>query len=180
MPPRLANSISSHRATAALRGRRARPRRGIEVLEVIIALPVMIIITLALFEFGMLMVVDQTVVSATTKGAREAGKGANILEVADVVNQLLAVHSIAITPTSTTGNIVLEVGGQPTTTINGNPCTPPASPSLGTDEVRVTVCVDLTYPPVAGETPPVPDALATFGFTLNGRHLQSSTLVKKE
>jgi hypothetical protein len=100
--------------------------------------------------------------------------------VADVVNQFLAVHSIGVTPLSTTGNIVLEDGDTGTTTINGNPCTPPAMPTVGSGEVRVTVCVELTYPPVAGETPPVPDALATLGFTLNGRHLQSSTLVKKE
>lgn len=149
-------------------------------MEIIIALPVMVIITLALFEFGLLMVVDQTVVSAATKGAREAGKGANVMEVADVVNEFLAVHSIAITSTSATGNIVLEVGGQPTTSLNGNPCTPPATPVLGLDEARVTVCVELTYPPIAGETPPVPDALATFGFTLDGRSLKTSTLVKKE
>ncbi len=179
-PPPLARPRSPWKRTS---------RRGIEALELIIALPVLLIATIAIFQFGILAVVDQAVVVATTKAAREAGKDPNISmdDLATIVNDVLVVHNIAILSStmaggpSMSGNVILEVGGGSTTKlIPGNAGQPPATPSLQTDEVRVTVCVELRNPPIPGETPPVPDALSSFGFTLNGRSLVHSTLVKKE
>lgn len=174
--------VNSPACTRRKRPRTCRSRRGIEVLEIILALPVLLIATIALIELGVLMVFDQTVVTASTKGAREAGKGANITEIRDVVNTFLGVHGVAITEASNTGNIVLEVGtagGPVVTSVNSNPCTPPG-PAVVDGEVRVTVGVELLNPLFPSEAPPVPDALATFGFSLSGRSLKSSTLVRQE
>jgi Flp pilus assembly protein TadG len=162
---------------------KSRLRRGSGTLELILALPVLFIVTLAIFQFGILMVVQQTVTTAATDGARAAAKEitpavANAAAIA-AVNDTLAVHSLVVDPTSTDTTsdtkLVVEYGGTPDI-ITGDPdlsCSTPSSPALGPTEVRVTVCVDLT-------TSPLLNVLTSFGFDLSGRRFEISSMATIE
>ena len=59
-------------------------------------LPILFFGMLAIFEFGIVMLLEQALVTAATEGAREAAKGADSDEVASVVENILRVHNIRI------------------------------------------------------------------------------------
>lgn len=181
------------RGPTARRGRRfsmrSTRRRGVEAVEVIVALPVLIIATLAIFQFGILMLIYQAVATATIEGAREAGKGGNINAVASVVNQILVPHGVVVTTTSTDANIVIEQSDPPaapvTTMLNGNPCYPPTGVPLSTihRETRVTFSLSLVPQGATsawGTRQGVPNWLSIFGFSLAGKRFEVSSLVRTE
>ena len=161
-------------------------RLGSVTLELIIALAVLIVLLLGIFEYATLMVLQSAVTHAATVGAREAGKGAQISEVVEVVGEILGVNCITVSDTPGSGTkVILEDGnlGCPTAVFGDADFTDCAVPAngLNSDEVRVTVCVAI-------EATPFCDSLATFlcgfpgelGFSLSGCHLHASSLVKKE
>jgi Flp pilus assembly protein TadG len=163
-----------------------RRRRATVTLELIIALAVLVLLLIGIFEYTTVMVFQATVTHAATVGAREAGKGAQIDEVVEVVQEILGVNCITLSeaPGSAT-KVILEDGNAGCETKNfGDPdfaaCVVPDN-ALNADEVRVTVCV-------AVEATPFCDALSTFlcgfpgelGFSLSGCHFHASSLVKKE
>jgi Flp pilus assembly protein TadG len=161
-------------------------RRAAVTLELIVALAILVVLLVAVFEYATLMVFQSTITHAATAGAREAGKGAQIGEVADVVSQIVGVNCIAVTGAPGSGTKVILEDGSPgcPTTAFGDPdftaCTVPTNP-LNEDEVRVTVCVAI-------EATPFCNALGTFlcgfpgelGFSLSGCHFHASSVVKKE
>ena len=161
--------------------------RGVITLEFILVLPVLLVATLAVFEFGFLLLVNEAVTAASVRGAREAAKiGTTPDEVAETVQKYLAVHNITFTTDGTNntdparvtieGTLVasdLDMGERGNTSI---PCTP-KGPSVAANEVRVTVCVNVTDS--TGMTP-VPDLLSTFGFSLQGYVYESSTRTEVE
>lgn len=166
---------------AARRPRRAAHRRAASTLQVILALPVLVIATLAVFEFGVLVVIQQAVTTAATEGARAAAKENNVADAnaaaVAAVNGVLLVHNLMIIdgdPASDT-RMALEFGlAAPVDT--GDPglaCTPPVSPVLAANEVRVTVCVDLT-------TAPLLNFLSSFGFDLTGKRFEISSHAGRE
>jgi Flp pilus assembly protein TadG len=142
-----------------------------QALEVILVLPLLLIMFLACLQFGILMVVQQAVAHAATVGAREAGKGADVDEVACVVNQMLSPHALTV---PCNASVVLEdPDSTPATQRKGTlTCNPPPAPALDTDEVRVTVCVDATGPPFI-------NVLRYFGVCVI-RQLKASSVVKKQ
>lgn len=162
-----------------------RTRRAAIFVEVLLVFPILFITTLAIFQFGILAVVDQTITASTTAGAREAAKiGATTNEIATVIDEILSVHQITFDPTTTNAiddaRVIIEYGApisataeRGNTTIN---CTA-LGPAVGTDEVKVTVCVNVTN--AAGEQP-VPDWLSSFGFSLSGRIFEVSSLANVE
>ena len=160
--------------------RARRQRRGVETLEVLVALPILIIATLAIIQFGVMLLVQQAVTQAATVGAREAAKGANVTAVAqEVTNVLQGTHGIGISNVAGSGaKVALETtdgAAVVTTTQFGDPgltCSPP-SITLGANEVRVTVCVALTKSPLL-------NLLATFGFNVTGKRMELSSLAKQE
>jgi len=146
---------------------------------------VLVIATVAALEFGILLIVNQTVQAAVTEGVREAAKvGATTNEIAMEIDEILSVHEVTFTPTTpnTTDDarVIIEYGPPVSTSSErGNtsiPCSP-NGPSVGTDEVKVTVCVNVTDN--AGEHP-VPDWLSSFGFSLSGRVFEISSLANVE
>lgn len=160
-------------------------RRGVVVLEFLLAFPILFITTLAIFEFGILVLVQQTLTAAATEGAREAAKiGASTNETATVVDEILSVHQIAFDPTATNATdgarLIIEYGPPLSTTAErGNtsiPCSP-IGPAPGTDEVRVTLCVTATD---ATGCQPVPDWLSSFGFSLSGCEFEISSRANVE
>jgi len=153
--------------------------RGAVTLEAIIAVPILVIITVAAVQFGIVLVVEQAIAHAATVASREAAKETVLktpVEVADelvnVVNAALVPHKLEVGPSV---SFALEVGGAPTVTENRGslPCDPSSLPAVGADEVRVTVCVRLN-------TAPFPNFLAGFGVDMSNRCVRRSSLVKME
>ncbi len=150
-------------------------RRGAVTLELILALPILVVLLIATFELTIVLLVKPAVTHAATVGAREAGKGADVDELAEVVQAVIGVNCITVSDAPGSGTkIVLEDGTEETTQF-GDPnmvCPTPGNP-LNSDEVRVTVCIEY-------EVTPICDALRDFGFSLAGRTFRASSLVKKE
>ena len=168
--------------------RRASTRRGSVTLEFILVTPILIVVTWAVFQYGILLLVRQSVTHAAAVAAREAGKGEPIGVIGRVVDNVLSVHCIDITADNgdeidDSGiRVLLETGaamGPPVLDSFGDAtvlCEPPDGPDVQPDEVRVTICLDLTKPPMC-------NFLFNFGLTeltFEGKRLVISSLVKKE
>ncbi len=152
-----------------------RRRRGVGTLELILTLPVIVVMLVALVEYTTLMILQSTVTHAATVGAREAGKIADIEEVVEAVQAVLGANCITLSDEPGSGTKVILEDVANLTTQFGDPnldCQLPTNP-LASDEVRVTVCIEMHATPVC-------DALRAFGFSLVGKRFQVSSLVKKE
>ena len=198
VPISKANS-SSKAEKAGLRrlrpGKKSAESRGAITLEVILALPVLFIATLAVIEFGILFVIYQTVVTATIEGARVLANGESDPPltnaqrrtlVSNRVNRFLAVHDVKLTDTSSDGNIRIQnwMGTDILLNPGGQACYS-SGPALSLNEVRVTVSLSLVSDKTASSawatrygvnTPGVPNLLKTFGFTLVGKRYEISSL----
>lgn len=160
--------MTRHRPRGLRAGAR---RRGSQTVELILVLPLLLIVSLAIFQFGVLMVVHQAVSHAATVAAREAGKGATVQDLECVVNEVLSPHGITI---GDRASVLLEdPQAAPPIESKGNlTCTAPATPPLDSGEVRVTVCVSTSCRPFI-------NPLASLGFNLAGRTLSVSAVVKR-
>ena len=144
-------------------------------MELILTLPIIVVLLVAIFEYGTLMLLQAAVTHAATVGAREAGKCSDVNLVARVVQSVVRGNCITISDAPGSGTKVILEDGTEGMSIFGDPdldCQLPTNP-LNPDEVRVTVCIDLAATPLC-------DPLEDFGFSLMGCHLRASSLVKKE
>lgn len=149
----------------------SRRRRGSAVLEAMLVLPILILVALAIFQFGVAMIVEQAVGHAATVAAREAGKGASLAELGPVVEEVLAPHGLSI---GSQASLVLENGRNGRSEQLGTyPCVSPREPGMDASEVRVTVCVNLGQPPLL-------NALASYGIDFSRLHFQASTVTRVE
>jgi hypothetical protein len=148
-----------------------RARRGALTVEALFIIPIILLITIAIIEFGILLSIQHSVVLSAMKGAREAGKGADIDDLVVIVNEKLAPHNLAV---GTSVAVRLEDLAASTDVQQGDPaCNPlPSTPGLQAGDVRVTVCVNTTSLPLMNQ-------LNDFGFSLAGL-LQRSAVVKRE
>lgn len=166
------------------RARQGRTRRsGVHTVEMIIALPVLFIASLAVFQFGILFIFQQGVTAATIEGAREASEGGSLATVQTVVNNFLQPYGINIQAGSTDANIRLEIDTTTDTTLNATPCFATGPKPLLSNEVRVTVAVSLV--PTGGSSAwgthdGVPNWLSRFGFSMSSQRFEVSSLAKKE
>lgn len=154
---------------------RGKNRRGVEVLELILVLPVLVVALVALVQFGIAMVVHQAVTTAAGAAAREASKQADILVVRDAVDRILSPHNIQILNTPGSGTkVMLDDGALGTTSFGdaGLSCIAHGN-APAANEVRVTVCIDLAKAKV-------PNALASFGLDFAGKRFETSATVRKE
>lgn len=160
------------RTSFGIRTTNDRRRRGSIILEFILVLPVLVVLFVASVQFGHLLLVQQAVSHAAIKAAREAGKGATLSEIVTVVDDVLTTRNIMIGANAT---VVLEDPmASPAVQKSGTPdCDPPATPTLSSGDVRVTVCVDITSLPLG-------NMLSQFGFDLSGRCFTSSAYVRQE
>ncbi len=151
-----------------------RSRRGVLTIQLILALPILLLATLAVIEFGVLMLVHHATCTAAIEGSREAEKGADCNQVAGIVAAYLSAHGLEITPHGPV-RVVCEkrIGGVTHVESRGNggiACQPNGGP-LNNGEVRVTVCAK-----ASDGVSPVPDWLAVFGFSLSDRVVSASSL----
>ncbi|MHC4875255.1 MAG: TadE/TadG family type IV pilus assembly protein [Planctomycetota bacterium] len=151
------------------------------MLEGVLVLAPLIIITIAILEFAIAMVVEQAIVSAASEGARAAAReSATTTTIAQSVDKILEVHDVTFDPTGTnvTDDIRVSIeDGSGSLGIAGNrgnttlTCTP-AGGALAANEVRVTVCVTMTN----ASDQPVPNWLDMFGFSTSGRQFEVSAI----
>ncbi|QDT90476.1 TadE/TadG family type IV pilus assembly protein [Gimesia algae] len=161
-----------------------RQRTGSVLLEFILAFPLILILSLAIIQFGFFALLQQTVTVATIEGSREAAQvGASTDSVGNLIKQYVALNSLDLILTSPaasgSGNVLVTIQTGPSTVTIGNsdiPCTP-VGPDPTASEVKVTVCTNLTDP--SGDTP-IPDLLSSFGFTLSGKQLEISAMTGLE
>jgi Flp pilus assembly protein TadG len=146
-----------------------RRRRGISAIELIGVLVVLIVATFVSFQFGIALIVKQAVAQASIVAAREAAKGATLAEIESSIEQVLAGHQITI------GNKASFVLENPTQQpMQGTlMCTPPLTPLIDGDEVRVTLCVSLTAHPFL-------NILKVYGIDFTGRTFSISSVATRE
>lgn len=176
---------SSVRLPKSLRRSHASKRRGLEYLELVLVMPVLFMATIAIFQFGIMMLYHTAVTSAAVEGAREYAKpGATPTNVAQYIQNFLAIHQVTFDTTTTTVGtgdafVLFEISDTMTTTtdMRGNTDLTVAAvgpPTFSANEVRVTVCSKL----VSANDRPVPNWLKYIGLDLSARHIRvtSSTL----
>jgi Flp pilus assembly protein TadG len=157
-------------------------RKGVEFLELILVMPILFIATLAIFEFGILLLYEEAVTAAVVEGAREAAKTTNDSEVANVVQSFLAIHDVIFDTTTISnggGNAYVLIERGPAVGERGNLNYAAAAygPNpLSANEVRVTVSTPL----VVANDKPVPNWLRYFGFNLGSGRMQVSSLTQAE
>lgn len=165
----------------------AKKRRGSVLLEFILAFPIILILSLAIIEFGFFSLLQQTITASAIEGSREAAKvGATTTSVGNLIQQYMAINSLNLdvgaqpaAPGQGDVLVVIEDGSGILTQTIGNsdiPCSP-VGPAPALTEIKVTVCLNLTD---TNGTTPIPDLLSTFGFTLSGKQLEISAMTGLE
>jgi Flp pilus assembly protein TadG len=131
----------------------------------LLVFPILLIAALGAFQFAESIALKQAVVSAAEEGAREAAKGAEPEQVADVVQTMLGPYRLAVSPTSGV-RVDVERGNQSPATTLGDSTLPAPSPSLAgsllANEFRVTV-------QASGAAVGIPDLLSGLGVSLADR-----------
>ena len=129
-------------------------RRGVVMIELLVALPVLLAILLGTIEFSMILVARQQLQLASREGARVASIGGNETEVQTAVQNFLGKGALAGAQVQ---SILTDAGGQPI-------------PSGGSVQVVVTIPT----------TQAVPNLLGGFGVSVAGDTLIAGTAMRKE
>jgi len=182
--------VASRRAAPGRHARARRARRGSEILELVIVLPVLIFIGLGIVSFGVFYSNRQQVALASRVGAEEASETAGLPTSGDVPQNILdaitkqlessciQVHEVRLEHNTVAGGpYVLTTPG--TSLCQCGP-TDPLDPSSGScgplvgKYVRVTVCVEMEEL--------MPNLLAAFGSGINvcGKLAQATTVFHYE
>jgi hypothetical protein len=130
---------------------------------------VLILATFVSLQFGIALIVKQAVAHAATVAAREAAKGSDSNKLKTVIETVLAGHQIQI---GADASFVLE-DPDPEPQQGVPLCLPPATPELDGDEVRVTICVNLTAHPIL-------NILKDYGIDFTGRTFNISAEATRE
>ena len=154
--------------------REQRRRTAAIALELILALPLLFIGLFGVVEFAAYFSGAQQVALASRVGAEEASQIA--LPIAGPVPPPAVVDAVLAQLGSADISfckIILEhnIGGMYEESVGDCDCDPPATP-LPPQSVRVTVCVPMTEL--------VPNILSTFGFDVEDKTVQHSTVFRYE
>lgn len=181
---RLNPSQTSSEANPASTPAPLRRRQGSVVLEFILAFPIILILTLAVIEFSLYSLLQQTITTATVEGARQSATiGSTTNSVGNLIHQYLAINSLnlVVQPASPgNGNVLVSIqkSTNPTVKLGNSDITCyPVGPTPTATETKVTVCVNLTDP--SGSSP-LPNLLSSFGFSLTGKRFEISALAGLE
>ena len=166
---------------------RRKRRNGSVLLEFILAFPIILILSLAIIQFGFFSLLQQTITAAAIEGSREAAQiGSTSDSVGTLIQNYVAINSLnfVVAPAAPGAGdvlVVIQEGGvlPINTTSLGNsdiPCTP-VGPDPDISEVKVTICLNLTD---TNGTFPLPNLLSSFGYTLSGKQLEISSMTGLE
>jgi hypothetical protein len=186
----------------ALSARRKPSRGGAVILEFILAMPVLFISFLAIFQFGFLALLIQSATAAVIEGAREgaldfAGLPENLNAAADYdpsgdddiadrialeMDRFLAIHNIEIRQNGVNDdadriNAYLNIVYDQTEYHRGDFANQNAGCTQQGDtpvagEVVVTLCFPLVNQSNPSLNQPIPDWLSTFGFSFDTMHFE--------
>ena len=184
-------------------------RRGVVILEMIVAAPLFFLMVLAIFEFGFLLLTLQVGHTALIEGTRRAAElyppayPVNVAgadndvadQVVEFMNEHLGVHCLEIydptqgladDPDRANVGVIIEremnvvSRGSNVNLPAGHDCTPQGAPPAA-NEVRVTLCFPLVdASDPAGCGNPVPDWLAPVGFSLSTCIFEASSRARVE
>lgn len=151
-----------------------RARRGIQVLEVIMLFPILVIATFSFFVIGPTVTVRQNVQHAAEEAAREVAKkiGTQTTEIiaTDVVNEVLSVHGLDLSTPGVRVD-VWEYDGSVDQTSLGDTAMPSGVPApadtpsfTDPDQVIVQVTVEV-------DSAPIPNVLSKMKFDVSGRYI---------
>ncbi|WDI40798.1 hypothetical protein [Bremerella sp. P1] len=150
-----------------------RARRGIQVLEVIMLFPILVIATFSFFVLGPTVTIRQNVQHAAEEAAREVAKkiGTQTTEIiaTDVVDEVLSVHGLDLMTTGVRvdvweydeDNMVVDQ-----TTLGDNSVPAPVDPFGFTDPNQVIVQVTVEV-----DSAPIPNVLSNMKFDISGRYI---------
>ena len=148
-----------------LSGARPRDRRGIEVLEFILVMPILFCTLIAGIQFATVLVVDNTIQAAAFEASRIAtGDFCDADDVTSAVDDFLAVHGISLGPgvrlvlLDSTG-ITNSFGDASLTGTNFSPLPPPGS-------VRSVLIVET-------DQTPIPNLLANYCVDFAGKQYEA-------
>lgn len=141
-------------------------RRSASVtLEALLVIPLLVIVTVAMAQFFITALVQQAAVNASIEGAKVASlQSSDMDDVRDAVNRVLDAVNLTVGPEVS----VVRQTPFGTAMRGAYPCTPPATPALAINEVRVTVCIDMTANPLL-------NSLSAFGINVSGKTMTAST-----
>jgi hypothetical protein len=156
-------------------------RRGVVTLEVILLFPILLILLLAVIEFGLIMAAAQHVEAASRLGAKLAAETSNLPlfnapstmdNLKERVDQYLNTAGYTDSCQVILEHNVMGMGNPAQFNPLGSPCncTPEPGPmgSLPAGSVRVTVCLALS-----GN---VPNVLDMYGFDISNRTVRQSVV----
>ncbi len=153
------------------RARRSTRRRGAVTIEAIVVIPILVIVTFALFQFAGTIAVEQAVSYAATAGARESAKYGTDAEIQTTVENALAPYNIV---TGANCSVIVERFGSADTQIGTFTMTHPTNPAApSSGETRVTVGVSLAVAPLSS-------LLGSLGLDLSTRTFKASSLTRFE
>lgn len=151
-----------------------RARRGIQVFEVLLLFPVLLIATLSFFVLGPTVTIRQNVQHAAEEAAREiakkTGTQTTTIIATEVVNEVFSVHGLSLaTPGvrvdvweySDIGNVVIHT---PLGDLGVLPDPPTPVGFNDPDQVIVQVTVEV-------ESTPIPNVLSQMKFDISGRYV---------
>lgn len=172
-------------------------------LEFILVFPIIFIASLAIAEFAFLSLMIEGASTALHEGTREGAEAYPVVfpldvvgvdddisdKIVEVINNHLNVYNLEVAdppngfPDTSKQNATVIIqrweGGVPMTITrpsgSGQTCIP-AGPAPAADEIVVTLCFEIVNSiDPDGIDGPVPDWLATFGFTLAGTRFEMTT-----
>lgn len=178
---------ASRFASRARRSSARCSRVGAVILEAILGIPVLVIVVMAAFEYGTIMIVHQAVQAAVTEGAREAAKVPTTVGATDGNRVLLAIQDVVTDVLGTQGitlansQIIVEDSDNPGAAANNGVrssgpavgAVPGASGITNPAEVRVTIRVELA-------NTRIPNFLGTFGINLTTRNFAVSSVSRRD
>ena len=152
-----------------------RARRGIQVLEVLVLFPVLLIATFSFFVLGPTVTVRQNVQHSAEEAAREVAKKVGTqtttMITTDVVNEVLSVHGLDLSTDGVRADVweYDPTGSGPIIHTPLGDTTNVAEPVEPTgfsdpDQVIVQVTVEI-------ESAPIPNILSNMKFDISGRYL---------
>ncbi|MGQ9503714.1 MAG: TadE/TadG family type IV pilus assembly protein [Thermogutta sp.] len=147
-------------------------RRGALTLEAVLVLSILILVTLAVFQFAVVMLIEQSITHAVIVAAREAGKGADIDAAVESVDAVLGIHGLHI---GSGASLVLEdpLADPPVVVRGESPCQPLNQPAVPPGYVRATLCVNLGQRPFL-------NALKTFCLDFSEKKFTVTAIARRE
>jgi Flp pilus assembly protein TadG len=143
--------------------RSQRNRRGIEVLELVLVLPILFLTLIAGIQFATTLVVNNTISAAVHEASRLAAMGCDESEISDAVDQFLAAHNLSLgvgtrLVIDNSSSTLFDLG-------DGSLTSPTVGSAVPANSVRATLLV-------ATDVTPIPNLLANYCVDFEGKQYE--------